>query len=753
MILYSSFSLLLQMTAEQCISIARAPSLASALDGVNDVLAHHVSSRVGTRPVLPAWLVLSVLLKVPTSQFEAFALQRFTLAQAQSHAAELGPLFMLLSAYWLAKHRMYAPLREVVLRILQYKEPLQAYQLSLFLRTLGQAAPSREVQHLMALLVDLAIKREFDLGVRTYRVLLENTAATAQVALLVERHMRRRKYSPNLSHRRAFVRIYGRSRRRALAARHWRRIRAGDYYGPKAAYTMQPKQKSRMLEDYLRAFRSPKKMNLYVKYLLKSTARAYEEPQDASKVPPPTLPCHDGIPHRVWLQSLRTAAETSYVSAEELVARFNAGKDHVGSPQKTLTAYFFVIKGLVRRAKHTEAVQFLEHVMPMQDQFDGPKLTMAVEALTMANKPHVALRLLLDAAHKQESTRPPRTAVPAALEEGAQSVEWKSSVYAPQSQLLDTRTVNSFMTCLLRTHRHDVVFWLWDTMSQVFGAEPDSATFAILLNTARDARRFEGALQVAIADFGMGRILPNRSTDAELHPQRLGRDEAVAGLERLLAPDVPHRVTGFWRGERAGDVALRVAWQVLIGNWPILATFSAPVRAIRRSAEESATSPIADLIHSFGGGNAAEREPGPARPYDEDGRTFFSIVPEDRAFRALIDLLAAEERAHQVPVVLVWMRYLRMRPSRFTLATALVYWGEVALEGPWVQRVRQWRARQRGTSDSEYMRLVKWLTKWLGRRRMPREEDKGKALRRIRMYRESEDPEEWGTSSSDDEWL
>ncbi|TFK80446.1 hypothetical protein K466DRAFT_605324 [Polyporus arcularius HHB13444] len=722
-------------TDDPWVSIVQQPTLASALDGVNNVLAHHASSGSGTRLRLPTYVVLSVLMKEPTTQAEVFAAYRLAQSQPPRDTTELGPLVMLLSAYWLVKHRMYAPLRGVVLRTLQYKHVLHAYQITLLLRVLGQADTSRELQKMIFILLDVAVKRELDLGVRTYRVLLENPAATSAVARLVEYHMRSRRYAPNLAHTRAFVRIYGRAGRRTMAARHWRRIRAAEYHGPKAEYAMKRKLQSRMLEDYMRSFKNPKKVNLYIKYLLKKTARAMADSEASQSVPPPTLPRPDGISHRLWLQTLRATAETTSVSEEELLAKFNAGKDHIGSPQKTLTAHFMVIKGLVRRRKYLEAVRLLEDVLPMKDQFDGPKLTMAVEALTLANKPTDAFRLLLEFVRNQES-------VPSVASEHAQdAVEWKSAVYSPRGPLVDTRAINTFMICLFRARRPDVVFYIWDTMPQVFGIEPDSATFAILLKAARYARKFEGALQVAIADFGMGRILP-RAREAELNPQRLGRDEAVAGLEALLAPG-ERRVTGFWRGERAGEVALRVAWQVLVGNWPVLGTFSAPFQAIRRSADGPAASPITDLFHSFAGGSVetqAEMDTarGSARPYDEDGRTFFSIVPDDTAFRALLDLLAAEERAHQVPLVLVWMRYLRVWPSRDTLATALVYWGEVALEGPWVQRVREWRARERGAEDSEYIRGVKWVTKWVGRKNVPRKDETYRALARVRWFRDSQ---------------
>ncbi|KAI0744649.1 hypothetical protein C8Q76DRAFT_700663 [Earliella scabrosa] len=574
-----------------------------------------------------------------------------------------------------------------------------------------------------------------------------------------------------------------------------------------------------MLEQYLRAFKDPRKINLYVKYLLKSTARVHAQPKSESPITRPTLPRPDGIPRHVYLQSLRTAAQRLSVPADTLLRLFRSGKDHIGSPKKTLSAYFLVIKGLLRRGQHGTAARLLEEILERKSDFDAAKLTIAVETLTMVNRPDAALRLLLEFVPKSGSRSSPRD------QDNDADGLWRPSVHSPKPALIDTRTVNAFMISLLRIGRPDAVFYLWDHMTALFplaSVAPDSHTLSILFKAARFARKCEGALQVAIADFGLDRILPRRLALSNV--QHAGDDRAAAtglgsanpaedhptaalnGLTRLLAPSPRRTVDGFWRGERAGAVALRVAWQVFVGNWPLLRHFTPPFRAVRRTAGEQATSPLADLFHSLSLVSArtpaspplppsslspdpGESPPTPADPDPDPGsRAYYTIVPEDAAFRALFDLLAAEERASQIPLVLTWMRYLRVQPSRDTLATALVYWGELTLEGPWVERVREWRARRaagvplpsedgegeghagldaavsaamkghggggdaRGTGskkrgrytdefeeyayESEYVRMVKWMTKWVGRQNMPGREETQRALQRIRWYRD-----------------
>ena len=133
----------------------------------------------------------------------------------------------------------------------------------------------------------------------------------------------------------------------------------------------------------------------------------------------------------------------------------------------------------------------------------------------------------------------------------------------------------------------------------------------------------------------------------------------------------------------------------------------------------------------------------PQRPYDEDGRTYYAVVPEDAQFRALMDLLAAEERAAQIPIVLSWMRFLGVQPQRVTLAAALVYWSEVTLEGPWFER---WKGEK-----SRYIALLKWITQWVGRRHTPHRGDMQDALGRVKWLREVIPPQPQEVKNEDDE--
>ncbi|OJT05016.1 hypothetical protein TRAPUB_4198 [Trametes pubescens] len=672
---------------------ASAPTLAAALDRAQEIIAAappQTSSPDGpSHAVLPAWALLAILCKQPANQVQAFVAYSLVLAQRLGPSPLITVLTHILAAHWLASLRMYALLHTIIIRLVRNRKHLRQFQVSILLRVLIEAEPNEEVQRVIVPLLRLAIREKMVLGANVYRALLENPAAPLTVAQLVETHMSCLKYNPNLAHSRAFVRIYGESGETLRAAKHWRRIRHGEVFGEVPEYAKSAEYQTGALGDYIQGFDSIEKVNRYIRYLLKNAARVQNAPPDAlgDLSTKPALPTPDDIPPDVWLRVLSVAVTDPGVPTPNILTLLEQGRSIIRNPAKSLFATTTVIKGLLRRGALKEAAPLVTAALQQKRFFDTAQLTIAVEALTLLGRPAAAFRLLRSYPAK-----------------------------------VDTRAVNAFMIALVRTGRPDAVFFLWDTLPRVFGGvQPSSATLAILLKAARVARKCEGALQVALQDFGLRRILPGGKSETG----RMDAEEAVRGLERLLERREGRAVTGFWRGERAGAVALRVAWRIFTSNWPALAELKAPMGTARRSAEEHeiALSPIADLYRSLHEDDGAQDED------EEDGRTYYGIVPHDPAFRALLDLLAEEGRARQVPLVLAWMRYLGVRPSKDTLAAALVYWGEVALEGPLIER---WR----GERGSGYGRLVAWVEEWVGRRGMPGREESQRALRRVRWGRE-----------------
>ena len=205
-------------------------------------------------------------------------------------------------------------------------------------------------------------------------------------------------------------------------------------------------------------------------------------------------------------------------------------------------------------------------------------------------------------------------------------------------------------------------------------------------------------------------------------------------------------VTGLWGGERASRVALQIGRDMFLANYPELGEIGAPVRPLRKSRNDLALSPVSDLIHSVLGGSSAgsrsspphlptrdrdrdhgggRRPPETTTPIERVARRntresfwrYASIVPSDLTFRLYVDLLGSEDESAEIPVVLAWMRYLNVRPSRATLATALVYWAEVGMDAPLVEMIKVKGlgfggegGRRRG---SPYEELWAWMEGWL----------------------------------------
>jgi hypothetical protein len=64
-------------------------------------------------------------------------------------------------------------------------------------------------------------------------------------------------------------------------------------------------------------------------------------------------------------------------------------------------------------------------------------------------------------------------------------------------------------------------------------------------------------------------------------------------------------------------------------------------------------------------------------------------------------LLGIARGASQIPQLLAWMRALGIMPRMRLLAYALVFWAEVSIGAPLLERLR--------VSGGEYVRLVRWM--------------------------------------------
>lgn len=80
------------------------------------------------------------------------------------------------------------------------------------------------------------------------------------------------------------------------------------------------------------------------------------------------------------------------------------------------------------------------------------------------------------------------------------------------------------------------------------------------------------------------------------------------------------------------------------------------------------------------------------------------------------------------------MRALRIEPRTRTLAYALVFWAEVSVGAPLLERLRHKRGGGDG-GEGEYVRLVRWIEDWVGVGNVPDEAAVGEAMRRVDAMR------------------
>jgi hypothetical protein len=73
------------------------------------------------------------------------------------------------------------------------------------------------------------------------------------------------------------------------------------------------------------------------------------------------------------------------------------------------------------------------------------------------------------------------------------------------------------------------------------------------------------------------------------------------------------------------------------------------------------------------------------------------------------------------------MRALGIMPRVCLLAYALVFWAQVSIDAPLLERLRV----SGGYGGGEYVRLVRWMEEWVGVENVPDEAAIGEAMRKV----------------------
>lgn len=394
-----------------------------------------------------------------------------------------------------------------------------------------------------------------------------------------------------------------------------------------------------------------------------------------------------------------------------------------------------------------------EREVPM----DRMALTVGVQILIRCGRYLEALETLERFASRPSNS----TSSTTEAESTAISTESRSKNPVHLSSISITEVLVSFK----RAARPDLVFRLWDHMYPLYGVLHSPESLNVLLQSARLAVVMENSnprTQLShMYQLGKRRLFSHSrksSTDKTQRVMDATPERAEEGLSELRAICAkPEYRGGLWKGKKPEDTAREIFLQVLFGmdaESPSggLDKVRAPACSVRQDWDSDAgvvglgmTLPLLTLqrfeytpqVHMYDWVPTLT-----SSPEDLDGVPRLVKAPKahyphlaltNTNFLNYLSLLGVTRRSGEVALTLAWMKHVGVRPSRSTLALAMVLWGEVSLEGPLVDLIirRERRPRSYGLLDfhereepkDEYERLVFWIEDWVGESGLPTERD------------------------------
>jgi len=601
-------------------------------------------------------------------------------------------------------------------------------------------------------------ERKLFLTKKTYRLLLENRFITVELSEELRQRMIRDKIVPDRAHLESLLRISVNSSSLHDAAAYARAIRRLDQRQdgpPKITSSKQSRPPGSETDQII-----PSTTVDYLTHLLHENSQRTQFDADAEWL----RFTKTGQSHRflnkqntsaaAWAARLVSLSTTQSFSPENLVAFFDwSHAQHFPFRTHTTLSYTIVLRGLLCKRAFALALEVWERYRrhgTRKLHLDMIALRVGVEVLTRAGHPERALTLI-----KSLSRRTP-----------------EPLIHAESTSSVSIGLVNHFMRVLSVTNP-SAALRLWEHMGILYAVTPDAFSFTVMLNAARQATlngdSFAGAIQelgfdlrfrlpfskpdgTIVARSGMEMI----STVADTESLDNARRRSYAKLENSLAVNEGD----LWGGERAWRRAYRIFTSALLAGWPALANVQAPAHAIRSSGESPATAPFRDLKrflappphntvpsdeHYNSGNDSKDDSPLRDSPHHNHlpltsllpthaHGAYLSFVPDDGTFRAAVLLLGVARCASQIPQVLAWMRALDIKPRTHTLAYALVFWAEVSIGAPLLERLRR-----RGEDGGEYVRLVRWMEEWVGFEDIPDEAAVGEAMRKVNAIRRGPD--------------
>ncbi|KIP06385.1 hypothetical protein PHLGIDRAFT_461780 [Phlebiopsis gigantea 11061_1 CR5-6] len=675
----------------------------------------------------PPWFPVHLLYQKATTPQDILSSVELVHQQLSTSDASTANALIILAVAKLAERKYTATLRGFVWKFCQSSHVPSERHFNLLLRALSLHPRSEETSVLVRNVLANMSRHNMKVSEPTYDALLHRHFVTLKVATAVRKKMKHDKVLPTELHLKYLLRLMVAHRFSRRAAgyldtihQRQRRMACRDVtYGPKPRFLENIKA-TILNTRFLRSFRRPSAALRYIQEMTAMQTKAPIRRFMFRKGKPRILRriwrrrnIHMNV--RDWISALYVASRTKGVTAQAFLTGYRQG---AGAYAPSRQAYSTVVRGLLYKHDYANAAALWDESCSLDLPLDTISVGIGTHALAMNGEPHRAFALLEQVHSAQQAW----------VEEG--KGRGRRNARSPDRRPpaeVNLYAVHQLMVALRRMGRPDVVFALWDHMETLYGLLPDVYSLNIILQTARWARKYEDTIRGQLSYLGFGSSIAPPSA-VSLDP----RAGAASHIFTILDPTKRPWITGRWNTESAGQVALRVVVQMFLGNWPALRHAVPPVEALRRSGRDIALSPVSEAINTVTGRPPFDQSPLIALFLANAPVPYPQIVPTDVTFRAIVDLLVAESLHAEIPLVLTWMRALRIRPSKATLATVLVHWIDVSMDSPFVARIKGVQQRD------PYAQLVRWLEDWVGLRNMPGREEMSREMERSAYFRDAQ---------------
>ena len=653
--------------------------------------------------LIPSWVVLYLVgFKVRTPAHAKGPLLDIVYNHIHKAPTSIqGPLLILALSH-LARFNLLIPIRRIVDTFLKIPLLDSHHQFNLFLQTLS-SIPYRSVDNANNVVAILRAMeaRQLKLRSTTYESLLNDRFVTLQLTKYLQVRMKREGFVPTTSHLEAYLRVFADNGAIHDAQKYHEAIHSTptppeDGDEPLHVSKVPHYRANTILlgahDDRTSAF------NFLRTLMEQKTTPSTKEP------PKPHL-----LPQRREVRFLHKPKSDIY----DLTAALHvAAKDFTTSTRRliqlfikltsrpTIATHTVLIRGLLFRKEFVKAEIFWSKLLKTGLVIDQEALTTGVQTLTRNGKPHAAFLLLEKYALKPTDDNSSEVSI----------------LHPPVA--ITTISMNEFLVSLKRISRPDAVFKFWDYMAVLYGTEPNTETLSILLQSARLAIRMDDTVSGALAHMGL--INPFRRR--KVYRPNQSREEAVDAILTVIGH--PSRgglrryTSGIWKDQLPLEAARKVFLQALFGNDTDrrLLSVESPANPMRASYDSDASSESGiGLIPSIRPKKYVFTPPPDLLTVDGKSHYPQIAVTNANCFNYISLLgVCGSGRVAEIPLVLAWMKELGIQPSESTIAVALVFWAEVGVQAPLIEK---WAG---GPENNEYSKLVNWIRDWVGEIRLPR---------------------------------